>query len=64
MDIKNNVLNFLKDEEGLTVVEYVLGAAMLVAAVTAVFSGLEENLKTSLSTTITGLNDGVKADNL
>ncbi|PMG05647.1 fimbrial protein [Vibrio breoganii] len=63
MDIKNNVLNFLKDEEGLTVVEYVLGAAMLVAAVTAVFSGLEENLKTSLSTTITGLNDGVTADN-
>ncbi|MEI8633721.1 Flp family type IVb pilin [Vibrio sp. PP-XX7] len=31
--------SFLNDEEGLTVVEYVVGAGLLVAALTAVFSG-------------------------
>ncbi|OBT06589.1 fimbrial protein [Vibrio sp. UCD-FRSSP16_10] len=56
MDIKSNIVSFFKDEEGLTVVEYVLGAALLVAAITAVFTQLEEGLKTSLSTTMSNLD--------
>ncbi|PMG94446.1 Flp family type IVb pilin [Vibrio breoganii] len=46
------VLSFFCDEEGLTVVEYVLGAALLVVALTAVFTALESGLKESLSDTI------------
>jgi pilus assembly protein Flp/PilA len=30
---------FIQDEEGLTVMEYVIGAALLVAALTTMFTG-------------------------
>jgi len=38
-----SIINFLKDEEGLTVVEYVVGAGMLVvgfAGIFVIFNGL------------------------
>ncbi|PMM48763.1 hypothetical protein [Vibrio breoganii] len=52
MDIKNQISAFFKDEEGLTVVEYVLGAALLVVALVAVFSSLQTGLTNSLSSTM------------
>ncbi|ELP5728027.1 Flp family type IVb pilin [Vibrio vulnificus] len=39
---------FMQNEEGLSVVEYVVGAALLVAALSAVFTGLGDNLNTKL----------------
>ncbi|MEZ9709688.1 Flp family type IVb pilin [Vibrio breoganii] len=56
MDIKSQIVGFFQDEEGLTVVEYVLGAALLVAAITTVFSTLEGGLINSLNNTMADLN--------
>ncbi|MEZ9709687.1 Flp family type IVb pilin [Vibrio breoganii] len=42
---------FLSSEQGLTVVEYVLGAALLVGTISLVFVALEGELTTSLQTT-------------
>ncbi|MFA0448790.1 Flp family type IVb pilin [Vibrio breoganii] len=46
------IIRFFIDEEGLTVVEYVLGAALLVIALVAVFTALEVGLTNSLDNTI------------
>lgn len=43
-----NITDFMKDEEGLTVVEYVVGAGLLVLAMTAIFDGLVADMKTKL----------------
>ncbi|MEZ8373810.1 Flp family type IVb pilin [Vibrio cyclitrophicus] len=45
----NNCKEFMKDEEGLTVIEYVIGAALLVLGLTTVFSGLGNTLSTKLN---------------
>lgn len=45
-------LGFLRDEEGLTVVEYVVGAAALVAALTGVFVAFGSGLQESMSGTM------------
>ncbi|PMO51299.1 hypothetical protein BCT07_06305 [Vibrio breoganii] len=54
-----NILGFAKafaqDEEGLTVVEYVIGAALLVLALVGVFAALRDGLSESLSDTLTNL---------
>lgn len=34
----NSLANFMKDEEGLTAVEYVIAASLMVAGLTALFS--------------------------
>lgn len=47
--------SFLKDEEGLTVVEYVVGAGILVGVITLVFSNLGTGLQTKLNSIITGI---------
>lgn len=47
---------FMSDEEGLTVVEYVIGAALLVAGLTAIFSGLGAKLGTKLNDVVDGIN--------
>ncbi|WP_197485308.1 MULTISPECIES: Flp family type IVb pilin [unclassified Vibrio] len=52
------IVNFFNDEDGLTVVEYVLGAALLVIAITGVFVALENGLSNSLSITIKSVNKG------
>ncbi|MEZ9418825.1 Flp family type IVb pilin [Vibrio breoganii] len=49
MDINKSIVNFFKDEEGLTVVEYVIGAAMLVGGLTLVFNTLGTQLSGKLS---------------
>lgn len=43
-----NCKAFMQDEEGLTVVEYVVGAGLLVAALTGIFTGLGEDMKATL----------------
>lgn len=49
---------FLQDEEGLTVVEYVIGAGMLVGALWYVFDNMGNQLSTKLNSIITNINDG------
>ncbi len=39
----------MKDEEGLTVVEYVVGAGLLVAGLTGIFTTFSSTLTTELS---------------
>ncbi|MFA0459216.1 hypothetical protein AB4624_16565 [Vibrio breoganii] len=46
------VIDFLEDETGLTVVEYVVGAAMLVGVISAVFVTLETELVSSIDETV------------
>ena len=51
----NNCKEFMQDEEGLTVIEYVIGAALLVLGLTTVFSGLGTTLSAKLNTIVNGL---------
>ncbi|ENM5905784.1 Flp family type IVb pilin [Vibrio mimicus] len=53
-NLVNKVKVFMQDEDGLSVVEYVVGAALLVVALGLVFSSLGTNLKTKLDAAITG----------
>ncbi len=50
--IINQIKAFAKDEEGLTVVEYVIGAALLVAGLVIIFSNLGQSLSSKLNTVI------------
>ena len=47
-----DIKNFFNDEEGLTVIEYVIGAAMLVFGLTTIFSGIGTVLANKLSAII------------
>ncbi|GAM54377.1 hypothetical protein JCM19231_2266 [Vibrio ishigakensis] len=47
-----DVLWFLRNQDGLTVVEYVVAAALLVGAIAVIFTGLEVSLTTSFNKTI------------
>ncbi|GEA61692.1 Flp family type IVb pilin [Vibrio comitans] len=49
---------FASDEEGLTVVEYVIGAALMVAGLGVIFSGLGAALATKLNTIISNIGTG------
>ncbi|MBW3694241.1 Flp family type IVb pilin [Vibrio sp. T187] len=51
----NNVKAFMNDEEGLSVVEYVVGAALLVGALSAVFSTLGTSLTSELSSALSSI---------
>ncbi|MCC4855577.1 Flp family type IVb pilin [Vibrio lentus] len=51
-----NCKEFMNDEEGLTVIEYVIGAAMLVLGITAVFDGIGTTLGDKLSTIVTQIS--------
>lgn len=42
--IRSQCGDFIRDEEGLSVVEYVVGAALLVAALGALFAGFGTTL--------------------
>ncbi|GAD90390.1 hypothetical protein VHA01S_042_00160 [Vibrio halioticoli NBRC 102217] len=52
----SSIKSFAKDEEGLTVVEYVIGAALLVGGLTIIFDNLGSKLSTSLNTTIDSIS--------
>ncbi|WP_394126976.1 Flp family type IVb pilin [Vibrio hepatarius] len=43
------ISTFMKDEEGLTVVEYVVGAGLLVAGLAGIFGTFSDTLTTELS---------------
>lgn len=49
------IKNFWQDEEGLTVVEYVIGAGLLVVGLTLVFSTLGTQLSAKLEEIINSI---------
>jgi pilus assembly protein Flp/PilA len=55
--MKTKVMKFLQDEEGLTIVEYAVAAAMISAAVIASFGLLGEAVD-AVITNLTGLING------
>ncbi len=46
----NALMRFIKDEDGLTAIEYVIAAALLVAGLTTLFSTYGPALATKLNT--------------
>lgn len=54
-NLMNQWKAFWQDEEGLTVVEYVIGAGLLVAAITTVFTGMGTALLAKLQAIISGI---------
>ena len=51
----NALMNFMKDEDGLTAIEYVIAAALLVTGLTVLFTGYGAALATKLNTILTGI---------
>jgi pilus assembly protein Flp/PilA len=47
--MKEFILGFLKDEEGLTMVEYAIAGALVAAGAVAVFTTLGSNVSTRIS---------------
>lgn len=48
----NAFINFIKDEDGLTAIEYVIAASLLVTGLTVVFSTFGASLQTKLNAII------------
>lgn len=48
----NALVNFIKNEDGLTVLEYVLGASLLVTALLVLFVNYGTDLQGKLTTTL------------
>ena len=44
----NALVNFMKDEDGLTAIEYVIAASLLVTGLTLVFTGFGKALQDKL----------------
>ena len=42
------LMEFIKDERGLTAIEYVIGASLLVTGLTVIFTGFGTTLQTKL----------------
>ncbi|MGD8234419.1 Flp family type IVb pilin [Vibrio sp. TRT 1302] len=53
-----NISEFMKDEEGLTVVEYVVGAGLLVAGLAGIFGTFSSVLETQLGTVFENASTG------
>jgi len=47
--MKASVIKFIKDEEGLTIVEYAVAGGLITLAVVAAFITLGGNIKTSIT---------------
>lgn len=56
--MKKFILDFLREEEGLTTVEYAVAGALVAAAVVTAFTGLGEQVET----TIIGITDDITPD--
>lgn len=54
----NKITAFMKDEEGLTVVEYVVGAGLLVAGLAGIFGTFSSALESQLGTVLENAPDG------
>ncbi|HBX56590.1 Flp family type IVb pilin [Pseudomonas sp. UBA2684] len=46
--IKTSVMKFVKDEDGLTIVEYAVAGGLITAAVAATFLALGTNVETTM----------------
>lgn len=57
LDSRYKISTFLSDQRGLTVVEYVLAAALLVGSVALVFFSLEVGLSSKFSNTISSIGE-------
>ncbi|EAQ52910.1 MULTISPECIES: Flp family type IVb pilin [Vibrio] len=55
-NLLKNIKEFMNDEEGLTVIEYVIGAAMLVLGLTTIFSGIGNVLSAKLSAIVNAIS--------
>ena len=51
----NALMSFIKDEDGLTAIEYVIAASLLVAGLTTVFLGFGPALALKLDAIIAGI---------
>ena len=54
--MKKFILDFLRDEEGLTTVEYAVAGSLVAAAVVAAFGFLGDAVETSITGITTDLN--------
>jgi len=57
--LKNAVMNFIREEEGLTIVEYAIAGALISLAVAAMFTSLGEEVLEA----ITRLRNAVASGN-
>ena len=51
----NTLMNFIRDEEGLTVIEYVIGASLLVIGLIAVFANYGNLLSLKLNSILNNI---------
>ena len=51
----NTLMNFISDEEGLTVIEYVIGASLLVIGLVAVFANYGNLLSLKLNSILNNI---------
>ena len=54
----NALMNFIKDEDGVVAIEYVIIAGALVVVLVAVFTDLGTALTTKLKAIVTNIGDG------
>lgn len=55
----NALMKFIKDEDGLTAIEYVIAAGLLVAGLTLLFATYGEQLAAKLDEILGNINTGV-----
>ena len=51
-----SLIKFLKEEEGLTMVEYAIAGSLVAAGAAAVFTTLGQNIVTKINDLITAMN--------
>ncbi|MGF6557964.1 pilus assembly protein Flp/PilA [Pseudomonas sp. S30_BP2TU TE3576] len=56
--IKASVLKFVKDEDGLTIVEYAVAGGLITAAVAFAFTDLGTNVHTRITALCTAVGGG------
>ncbi|MNC31104.1 Flp/Fap pilin component [compost metagenome] len=57
--IKASVVKFIKDEDGLTVVEYAVAGGLVTALVVGIFTTLGTAVAAKMQTLCTAINGGV-----
>ncbi|MDH4559984.1 Flp family type IVb pilin [Pseudomonas sp. BN411] len=56
--IKTSVMKFLKDEDGLTIVEYAVAGGLITAVVAATFTALGTNVETRMNAVCNAVGGG------
>lgn len=56
--MKDFIVNFLKDEEGLTMVEYAVAGTLITLAAVTAFTNLGTAVSTKITAIVTALNGG------